>query len=168
MRAGFVTHILLFCLYAKERHVRADSVHAVFEEEKDASEYNAHKIKKSITVVVNFNSHNTVHVEVVHVLHTTYSVPFHRVVFTGQPRPKGLDKVVKWSSCEFEWTFFDLCLAYTMAEYPEALDGGYIFIGDDAVRSLLLLCTCYACLLRCSALKTPLGNRSQCKAATED
>lgn len=127
--------MVLLCAYVEERHVRADSVHAVFEEEAHASEYNSHKIKKSITVVVNFNSHNPINIEVVHVLHTAYSVPFHRVVFTGQPRPKGLDQVVKWSSCEFEWTFFDLCLAYTMAEYPEQLDGGYIFIGDDAVRT---------------------------------
>ena len=146
MLAGLTTCFYLLCLHASDRDVHADRVHSVFEAEKEAPEYKAHKIKKSITVVVNFNLHNTVHVEVVHVLHTTYSV-FHRVVFTGQPRPKGLDKVVKWSSCEFEWTFFDLCLAYTMLEYPEALDGGYIFIGDDAVRSFLCcLCLCFACI----------------------
>ncbi len=94
----------------------------------------SHNLSNAVTVVVNFNMHNPVKLEVVRMLHTAYSAAFHRVVFTGQERPAALDEGITWTHCEFQWTFFSLCLAYTMAEYPEAREGGYIFIGDDTVR----------------------------------
>ena len=108
-------------------------------------------LSNSVTVVVNFNMHNVVQLEVVQLLHTAYSAAFHRVVFTGQDRPTGLDRAILWSSCEFEWTYFSLCLAYTMAEWPESRQGGYIFVADDSVRAMhpcpdhAVPCSCPSC-----------------------
>ena len=93
--------------------------------------------RNAITLVVNFNSHNTVKVEVVRMLHTLYAAAFHQVVFTGQQRPEGLDPNVRWTNCVEPWTFFHLCLVYAMVEFPESSAGGYLFMGDDTmVRNL--------------------------------
>ena len=89
--------------------------------------------RNSITLVVNFNGHIAVNVEVVRLLHTLYAAVFHQVVFTGQQRPEGLDSVVRWTNCEEPWMFFHMCLAYAMVEYPESSTGGYLFLGDDTM-----------------------------------
>ena len=91
--------------------------------------------QNAITVVVNFNAHNVVHVEVVRLLHTLYAAVFHQVVFTGQQRPEGLDPDVRWTNCEEPWQFFDMCLVYAMVEYPESTGGSYLFLGDDTLVS---------------------------------
>ena len=106
----------------------------------DRPAHEDHSVSNAVTVVVNFNMHNPVNLEAVHVLHAAYSAAFHRVVFTGQARPAGLDSGISWSSCDYQWTFFSLCLAYSMAEYPEAREGGYIFVGDDSVRLVEHIC----------------------------
>ena len=74
--------------------------------------------RNAITLVVNFNAHNTVKVEVGRLLHTLYAAVFHQVVFTGQQRPVGLDPHVLWTNCEEPWTFFHLCLVYASRSRP--------------------------------------------------
>ena len=94
-----------------------------------------------ITLVVQFNSHNRVNVEVVRLLHTLYAAVFHQVVFTGQQRPDDLDSNISWTFCEEYWVFFNLCLVYAMVEFPESSMGGYLFLGDDTmVRKFLPCC----------------------------
>ena len=130
--AGAVSPVVLLLLAALCDAARAAGPQRALQAERRA--HAGHALSRAVTVVVNFNQHNGVNLEVVHALHTAYSAAFHRVVFTGQDRPDGVESTIAWSSCEFEWTFFSLCLAYTMAEYPEAPEGGYIFVGDDSVR----------------------------------
>ena len=130
--AGLVLALLALLLAALGSPATAGRAQRTLTATREAHEHQS--LSKAVTVVVNFNMHNQVNLEVVQTLHSAYSAVFHRVVFTGQDRPEGLDRAISWSSCEFEWTFFSLCLAYTMAEYPEAREGGYIFIGDDSVR----------------------------------
>ena len=45
--------------------------------------------RNGITLVVNFNGHIAVNVEVVRLLHTLYAAVFHQVVFTGAAAPRG-------------------------------------------------------------------------------
>ena len=90
------------------------------------------KPDEKITIVVNFNKHIDVRLESVHMLHAAYSAAYHRVVFTGL-RPQGLSDHINWTECDIDWTLFELCLVYAMLEYPEAIDGGYIYVGDDTV-----------------------------------
>ena len=130
--AGVLWPLTLLVMAAVGSSARAASMHRTLTAQRGVHE--DHPLSKAVTVVINFNQHNPVNLEVVHVLHTAYSAAFHRVVFTGQARPDGLEAAISWAACEFEWTFFSLCLAYTMAEFPEAPEGGYIFVGDDSVR----------------------------------
>ena len=101
--------------------------------EHELHRHSAFHTARSITVVININQHVEVNLAVVHTLHSAYAGVFHRVVFTGQSRPKGLNSAVLWTPCEHPWIYFSLCLSYAMAEHPETSDGGFLFIGDDTI-----------------------------------
>lgn len=95
--AGMATALLFALLMRWELKALAENVEVGFD---DAVEHLAVEqkavFKNAITLVVNFNSHNEVKVEVVRLLHTLYAAIFHQVVFTGQQRPEGMDPHVKW------------------------------------------------------------------------
>ena len=123
--AGAAIALVLALLAGWELHALATNVHVEFENAVQRVPVESKAVFSSgITVVVNFNSHNAVHLEVVRLLDNLYTTVFHQVVFTGQQRPEALDPHIRWANCEEPWTFFHLCLVYAMVEFPESSSGG--------------------------------------------